>query len=664
MIGSMTKKRREFHYPGEDVRPSVTPKVLLEGATKRVVETGRSRLIVTAGLFGLAFAGIGARLVDLMVLNDVMGPSIARNAPKAASAPVNAPRLTPTHRAEIVDRNGILVATNLPTVNLYADAQKLPKDLKQAAEKIVATLPDLQFDDVHHKLSSGGRFIYLRRHLTPAEQMAVNRLGIPGVYFENAERRTYPHGALFSHVVGSTDTDNRGNAGVEKTFDAALRETTAPLALTLDTRIQHAARESLAEGIAKFNASAGSAVVMDVRDGSLLAMVSLPDYDPKAPGAATDDQRFNRVTLGLYEMGSTFKLFTAAMALEEGTATLNSRYDATTPIKIGRFTIGDYHAQNRWLTVPEVMIHSSNIGAAKMALEAGTEKQQDFLRKLGLLSQAPVELPEVGKPQYPRTWRDINTITISYGHGVSVTPINTVAAVASLVNGGILYPPTVVKRSAEKTPEGRQVISQKTSDAMRALMRMIVLEGSGKQADVKGYLVGGKTGSAEKVSARGGYAEKSLRTSFVSAFPIDAPRYAVLVVLDEPKATKATYGFATAGWNAAPTAGAIIAKIAPMLGVFPVGHTDEFQPLAGLLAARGGLHEKNEYGGPAVQTAKATSKVTTVAVAAATNAPGTLPAVVRDAMPNNGEADITSAPDDTDSIGTLIDTIGGDGEVE
>ncbi len=660
MIGSMSgKRRRTFHYPGEDVRPTVTTKVLLEGATKRVVETGRSRLVVTAGLFGLAFLGIGARLVDLMVLNDVLSPGgTVRVAPKVAAAPI-----TPAHRAEIVDRNGILIATNLPTVNLYADSQKLPKDIKQAAEKLVATLPDLHFDDVFHRLSSGGRFIYLRRHLTPAEQMAVNRLGIPGVYFENSERRTYPHGPLFSHVVGATDPDNRGNAGVEKEFDNQLRSQTDQLELSLDVRIQHAARESLAEGIVRFNAAAGSAVVMDVRDGSVLAMVSLPDYDPKAMGAASDDERFNRVTLGLYEMGSTFKLFTAAMALEEGTATLDSRYDASQPIKIGRFTISDYHGLNRWVTVPEIMIHSSNIGAAKMALEAGTERQKAFLRNLGLLSPAPLELPEIGTPQYPRTWRDINTITISYGHGVSVTPINTAAAVTSLVNGGVLYPPTVVKHPADQRPEGRQVISQKTSDSMRALMRLIVLEGSGKQADAKGYLVGGKTGSAEKVSSRGGYSEKSLRTSFVSAFPIDAPRYVVLVVLDEPKATKATYGFATAGWNAAPTAGNIITKIAPMLGVFPVGHTDTFQPLAGLIAARGGVHEKNEYGGTAAQTASTTT-ATTKPIKATTVAAAAVAPTVVSAPLNNGESDRTSAPEDPDSIGTLIDTIGGDGEVE
>jgi cell division protein FtsI (penicillin-binding protein 3) len=632
MIGAITPARRAFLYPGEELRPSRTPKLHLDGATKRVVETGRIRLVVTAGLFGLAFLGIAGRLVDLMVLDNAMGGTAQRSAPKSAAAS--------TLRADILDRNGILIATNLPTVNLYADSAKV-QDATHAAEKLADVLPDLDRADTLRRLASGQRFIYLRRHLTPAEQMSVNRLGIPGVYFENAERRAYPHGSLFAHIVGATDPDNRGNAGIEKSFDEQL-SAQEPVKLSLDVRVQHAVREALAEGIARYHATAGSAVVMDANTGALLSMVSLPDFDPKALGAASDDARFNRVTLGLYEMGSTFKLFTAAMALDGGTASLDSRYDATEPIKIGRFTINDYHAQKRWLDVPEVLIHSSNIAAGKMALEAGTERQKSFLRKLGLLTPVDLELPEVGTPQYPRTWRDINTITISYGHGVSVTPVNVVGAIAALVNGGVLYKPTLIEPGAR--PEGRQVISQQTSDAMRALMRMIVLEGSGKQADVKGYLVGGKTGSAEKVSRRGGYMESSLRTSFVSAFPIDAPRYILLVVLDEPKGTKETYNFATAGWNAAPTAGAIIGRIAPLLGVFPLGHTDSFQPLAGLVAARKELHARNEY-------------------AVALKAKADAAQVALRAMPDDGEADRTVQVE-SDPIGSMVDAMGGDGEIE
>ncbi|MBX7198184.1 MAG: penicillin-binding protein 2 [Rhodospirillaceae bacterium] len=582
MIGR-TPKRRPFLFPGEEVKPSREPKLRLHGATKHAIETGRMRLVVTAGLVAVAFSLVGVRLVDLMVLGD--GPSVMTR--------VREPGRSPMARADIVDRNGVIIATNLPTVNLFADAVAVP-DAKIAAAKLTATLPDLKYDDVLKRLTSGQRFIYLRRNLTPDEQLAVNRLGIPGVSFENSESRAYLQSSLFAHITGNTDPDNHGIAGVEKTYDDALTTKNEPLALSLDVRVQHAVHESLAHAVNRFHAVGGSSVVMDVNTGEILAMVSLPDYDPKAVGDANTESRFNRSTLGLYEMGSTFKLFTTAMALESGAAKIDSEFDASQPIKIGRFTINDYHGLKRTMSVAEIMVHSSNIGAAKMALEAGTETQKEYLRKFGLLTPLKLELPETGSPQYPSTWREINTITISYGHGISVTPVHVAAGVASLVNGGILYPPTIIRRST--APEGKRVISRPTSDAMRALMRMVVDApgGTGRQADVPGYLVGGKTGSADKVSAHGGYLKASNRTIFVSSFPIDAPRYVVFVLLDEPKGIKETYNFATAGWNAVPTTGDIVAKIGPMLGVFPLGHDDNFQPLVSLMAAytNGG---KDEY---------------------------------------------------------------------
>jgi len=629
MIGVASPKR-QFSYPGEDIRPA--QKVRLQGATEQVVETGRLRLIVTAGLFGVAFSLIGARLVELMAFNsgaDVVARS-ASGAPAISGA-----------RANIYDRNGILVATNLPTVNLYADATKIP-DAKQAADKLTDVLPDLKYDELLGKLNSTQRFVYLRRHLTPMEQSNVNRLGIPGVYFEKAERRIYPQGSLFSHVVGTTDSDNRGSAGVEKTFDSILGAQNEPIALSLDVRVQHAARETLMAGITRFKASAGTAVVMDATTAEVLAMVSLPDYDPKAVGVAPEDARFNRATLGLYEMGSTFKLFTAAMALDSGTSTLNSSYDATDPIKIGRFTIKDYKGKHRPLTVPEVLIHSSNIAAAKMALDVGTETQKAYLRNLGLLSPLALELPEVGTPQYPASWHEISTITIAYGHGISVTPVHVTSAVSALVNGGTLHSPSIIRRTTGETQEGRRVISPQTSETMRALMRMVVLEGSGKQANVKGYLVGGKTGSAEKVSRVGGYNRSSNRTSFVAAFPIDAPRYVVLVVLDEPRGTKETYNYATAGWNAAPTAGVLIAKIAPMLGVFPIGHEDTFGALPTLIST---------YGSAAVKAAPA---VLTTTSSPAEDSYGEDASLTED---TTVETTIEST-DVTDAVQTGSDTIG------
>jgi len=606
MISAVRPPRRHaFLYPGEEVKPSRAPKLRLHGATKHAVETGRMRLLVTASLFGFAFAVVGLRLVDLMVINDK---------PVTANAPAHGLARAPTARADILDRNGVLIATNLPTVNLYADSKKV-LDAKQAADKLVATLPDLKRDEVYKHLTSGRRFIYLRRDLTPNDQMAVNALGIPGVYFENSERRAYLHGSLFSHVVGNTDPDNKGVAGVEKSFDETLTAQHAPVALSLDVRVQHAVRESLAASIARFQAKAGSGVVMDTHTGEILAMVSLPDYDPKDMGTASPDARFNRATLGVYEMGSTFKLFTAAMTLDAGTANLVSRYDASQPIKIGRFQVGDYHGLNRVVTLPEIMIHSSNLGAAKMALEAGTAVQQDYLRRFGLLSPLRLEMPETGKPIFPdaKQWRDASTITIAYGHGISVTPVQVASAVSAVVNGGMMVPATIVRRAPGEQPAGQRVIAEKTSETMRALMRLIVLYGSGKQADVPGYLIGGKTGSADKPGGRRGYSKTAQITSFVAAFPIEAPRYVVLIILDEPRGTKETYNFRTAGWNAAPTVASVVGKIAPMLGVYPMGHEDSFQPLVGLMATYGPLEgDKSDYGAPVIM--KASAPVTNVAM--------------------------------------------------
>lgn len=285
-------------------------------------------------------------------------------------------------------------------------------------------------------------------------------------------------------------------------------------------------------------------------------------------------------------MGSTFKLFTAAMALDANIIAMDSVYDARTPLTVARYTIDDYHAEKRWLTVPEILIHSSNIGAAKIALDAGTALQQEYLHRLGLLTPLPLELPEVGQPMFPSVWREINTVTISYGHGIAVTPVHVASAVSAMVNGGFLYRPTLLRRESIPDFDRTRVISEQTSDRMRELMRMVVTHGSGKQAEVEGYVVGGKTGSAEKLARAGGYSEDQVRTSFVGAFPMHAPRYVVLVLLDEPQGIKETYNFATAGWNAAPTVGRIIAEIAPLLGVYPT----QDRPMAPMV---GGLMEAN-----------------------------------------------------------------------
>ncbi|MEJ0070118.1 MAG: penicillin-binding protein 2 [Pseudomonadota bacterium] len=341
------------------------------------------------------------------------------------------------------------------------------------------------------------------------------------------------------------------------------------LQLSIDLRVQNIVREELGAAIAKFSSVGGAAIVMDVRTGELLALVSLPDFDPNEPGSAPADARFNRATLGVYEMGSVFKIFNTAMALDAGATTLAGKFDATRPIPIGRFTISDYHAEKRWLSVPEIFMYSSNIGSAKMAIEAGTATQRAFLDRMHMLAPLKIELPEIGRPHIPMPWRPINTMTIAFGHGMSVSPLQLAAGTAAVVNGGIYVEPTLIKREPGEPMPAQRVMSAKTSESMNKLMRLVVDQGTGKMAAVPGYFVGGKTGSAEK-AGKGGYREKALISSFMAAFPMNDPRYVVLGLLDEPKGTKDTYGFATAGWTAAPLVGRMIGRIGPLLGMMPV----------------------------------------------------------------------------------------------
>jgi cell division protein FtsI (penicillin-binding protein 3) len=312
-------------------------------------------------------------------------------------------------------------------------------------------------------------------------------------------------------------------------------------------------------------------------------MVSLPDFDPNAPGVASPEARFNRNTLGVYEMGSVFKIFTTAMALDSGVTSLSGGYDASRPIRVSRYTITDYHPKKRWLSVPEIFMYSSNIGSARMALDVGPERQRDFLGRLGMLKPLALELPELGEPQGPSAWKDLATMTIAFGHGLSVTPMHMAAGVSAIVNGGRLIPTTLTRRDPRQPVAGVQVIRPDTSEAMRRLMRLVVERGTGKNADVPGYRVGGKTGTAEKVASRR-YKHNALFSSFVAAFPIEKPRFVLFIALDEPQATKATHGFATGGWIAAPVAARVIERVAPIAGVAPI-EDETFDETDGLLVA-------------------------------------------------------------------------------
>jgi len=549
--------------------------VRLEGARKQALETGRNRVLVTGAVFAFAFLAIAGRLVDLTAINQPGEPKVAQ---------AESERSGTMDRAEVVDRNGVILATSLPSASLYADATEV-LDPVEATDRLLAVLPELDRHDLLAKLSSRGRFVWIHRNLTPTQKYEVNRLGIPGLRFHQGERRVYPHGSLVAHVLGLTDIDGRGIAGVEKRFDERLRADGEPLRLSLDLRVQAVLHEELSAAVAEFGALGGAALALDVANGETLAMVSLPDFDPNQPATLRGEAGFNRATKGVYEMGSTFKLFTAAMALDAGTVTLRDGYDASQPIRVARFTISDYRGKNRWLSVPEILIHSSNIGAAKMALDVGTRTQRDYLGRLGLLSAPAIELPEVGKPLVPAQWREINTMTIAYGHGIAVSPVQVAAAAAALVNGGVLYSPTLLHHGGTTPLVGERVLSPETSVKLRGLMELVVEQGSGKLAKVEGYRIGGKTGTAEK-EVNGRYRRDARISSFVGVFPIERPRYVVLAVLDEPRGNKQTLNFATGGWVAAPAVGKMVKRIAPLMGVAPSAPSDAIPEIAPKTAPR------------------------------------------------------------------------------
>ncbi len=522
-------------------------------------------------LVALAFGGLFATLIGRLVLLNVR-----------SEEPSTIGRLTQgsisTARPVIVDRSGITMATDIKTTSVFADPRKVI-DKDEAAELINAVFPDLDGRELREKLGKKNGFVWIKREVTPKQQADIFRLGIPGIGFLPENKRVYPNGKLGAHVLGFANIDNNGIAGIEKYIDgqglndlkgAGLVQVGGdlkPVELALDVRITHAVREELVYALEKYKAKAAAALVLDVDTGEIVSHVSLPDYDPNSPADALKPDNINRLQVGVYEMGSTFKALTTAMALDSGKVKITSSFDARGALRYGRFKINDYHGKNRVLSVPEIFIYSSNIGTARMALTVGVEGHKAFLKKMGQLDRLRTELPESSEPIKPANWGELNTVTIAFGHGLAVAPLQAAMATAALVNGGKMIPPTYLKRSKEEADKlAVRVIKPETSEMMRYVMRLNAEKGSATKADIPGYYLGGKTGTSEKVVG-GRYSKHKLFNAFMAVMPADKPRYILLTILDEPKGLPETHGYATSGWNAAPTTGRIVERIGPMLGL-------------------------------------------------------------------------------------------------
>nr|WP_167954247.1 penicillin-binding protein 2 [Sphingomonas jejuensis] len=492
----------------------------------------------------------------------------------AAGAQANTPQraMLGAGRADIVDRNGVPLARTIEAWSVGIHPAKVIGDKARLAVELNRLMPEKTVAQYRAILSSGRTFTYLRRRAMPELVAAVNALGEPGMALAREPERLYPQATLAAHVLGYLDFDGRGVTGMERLLDERLLQAGpggAPVALSIDSRVQAALESELDFARVKHSAIGASGVIVDVRTGEVVAMASQPVYNPNRPGRTAPETLRNNMTQSVYELGSTFKPLTLANAIEHRVVTdLSKKWDASHALAIGRFRITDFKGENRPLTAVEMLVYSSNIVTARVADAVGAERQIALFRRLGFDRPPEIELKEKGWPLFPKDWGRATLLTTGYGHGIAVTPLHLASAYAALVNGGVMRPLSLLKRDPAHLPEGRRVFSEETSRTMRGLLRMVVIDGSGKNANVAGYRIGGKTGTADK--NRGGrYGINARVSTFASAFPMDDPRYVVIVSLDEPRPTADTYGYATAGWTAAPIVGRLVPRIGPMLGVFP-----------------------------------------------------------------------------------------------
>lgn len=545
-----------------------------EATRDRERQRAEGRLLVIGMVFLCAFALIGVRMGHLASSE----PAEPRAAASGASILAQ--------RADIVDRRGRILATNLTTHALYAQPP-IMIDKARAARELVAIFPELDEEKLLEQFTGSRKFLWIKRNISPEQKQAVHDIGDPGLLFGPREMRLYPNGRLAAHVLGGAGFGREGvnsaevvgRAGIEKVFDAELRDpgrAGEPLQLSLDLTVQDTVERVLHGGMRLMNAKGATAILMDIHTGEIVSLASLPDFDPNdrprplTEGDPGDSPLFNRAVQGLYELGSTFKVFTTAQALEEGLVSPDTILDTQGPLRWGRFTIRDFRDYGPRLTVTDTFVKSSNIGTARMAIEIGAERQQTFLRDLGFFEPTPIELIEgpSARPLLPPRWSEISTITISYGHGLSASPLHLAAAYASVLNGGTRVTPTLLQR--ETPVVGERVVSEYTSAMLRHMMRETVVRGTASFAEVEGYPVGAKTGTADKPRSTGGYYEDKVIATFAGVFPTNAPEYVLIVTLDEPVETSGTEPRRTAGWTAVPVAAEIIRRTAPLLGLSPV----------------------------------------------------------------------------------------------
>ncbi len=544
-------------------------KNLFAGIFSARLDKSASRIKLATWLFLAIYGIIAAKLIDFGVHPDPLaGVRRAASEPAAAARP------------DLLDRNGELLATDIKVMSVFAEPRQII-DKDEAVELLTAVLPDLDARELRERLGSRKGFVWVKRAVTPKQRQEVYHLGLPGVGFLSENKRVYPNGPVAAHVLGFASLDGIGISGLEKYIDgqgladlhgagfSLTQENLTPITTSLDLKATYAVRDELAKGIAKFKAKAGAAAILDVNTGEVVAMASLPDYDPNTPADALDPNHINRLSVGVYEMGSTFKAISIAMALDLGKVTLRSRIDARDSLRYGRFTIHDFHATRRVLSVPEVFTYSSNIGAARMALMVGVQGHKAFLGKMGQLTRLRTELPESAEPLVPKNWGELNTMTIAFGQGLNVAPLQAMMAVGALANGGLIVTPTFLKRSEEDAKkDARRVVKPETSEAMRYLMRLNAETGTAKIANIKGYFVGGKTGTADKI-VHGHYSKDKVLTTFMAVVPADKPKYLVLTLLDEPQGLPEDGGYHTAAHNAGWVTGKIIERTGPLLGLPP-----------------------------------------------------------------------------------------------